>query len=71
MTYVDFTFVPSPEMIIVFLLALELTSPCAPVYPAPILAVLGLLSGLGSPTDDPPDISILFSSAFLEPIKAA
>lgn len=69
MTYVDFIFVLSPEMIIVFLLALELTSPCAPVYP--ILVVLGLLSGLGFPTDDPPDISILFSSAFPEPIKAA
>lgn len=69
MTYVDFIFVLSPEMIIVFLLALELTSPCAPVYP--ILVVLGLLSGLGPPTDDPPDISILFSSAFPEPIKAA
>lgn len=69
MTYVDFIFVPSPEMIIVFLLALELTSPCAPVYS--ILVVLGLLSGLGPPTDDPPDISILFSSAFPEPIKAA
>ncbi|WP_086304081.1 hypothetical protein [Campylobacter devanensis] len=69
MTYVDFIFVLSPEMIIVFLLALELTSPCAPVYP--ILVVLGLLSGLDPPTDDPPDISILFSSAFPEPIKAA
>ncbi|WP_086228253.1 hypothetical protein [Campylobacter sp. P0109] len=69
MTYVDFIFVLSPEMIIVFLFSLELTSPCAPVYP--ILVVLGLLSGLGPPTDDPPDISILFSSAFPEPIKAA
>ena len=71
MTYVDFTFVPSLEMIIVFLLALELTSLCVQVYPAPILVVLDLLSGLGFPTDDPPDIYILFSSAFLEPIKAA
>ncbi|MEE3695060.1 hypothetical protein V2I21_08020 [Campylobacter sp. CLAX-22107-21] len=71
MTYVDFTFVPFPEIIIVFLLAFELTYPCAPVYPAPILVVLGLLSGLGFPTDDPPDIYILFSSAFLEPTKVA
>lgn len=64
MTYVDFTFVPSPEMIIVFLLALELTFPCAPVYPAPILVVLGLLSGLGPPTDDPPDILFHFHQLF-------